>query len=227
MRQRFTVAPGESLRGIGLPAGQMHGIEVDNPSGQWLSIPAIDAFVPPYTLGWAQPLPNGMASIDIIATSGPAGQISTTTGDPITVYLTSNLVGASAGASSGDSFINRDLQPTLLSYHAGLSGNFANLRPTTLQPIAGSQLRIFTVSLGWTDNGVTPSRPNDIIEVQMKTYGASAFFMETFVIHANIPRDQMVYSPPRDIPLGVGVEFTCTVGDVADLYDLNVIHGRL
>lgn len=97
MRQRFTAPAGTSLRGIGLQTGFTLGIEIDNASGSWLYIPTLETWVPPYTLGWAQTFPYAIASCDIIAGNGPAGEIGTTQGDGITVYLTDQAVAASLG----------------------------------------------------------------------------------------------------------------------------------
>ena len=106
MRQRFVAAPGVSLRGIGLQTGRTAGIEIDNPSGSWLYIPTLETWVPPYTLGWSQAFPYGVASCDVVAGNGPSGQVGTNQGDGITVYLTDEQVASSPGEiATGAGFI--------------------------------------------------------------------------------------------------------------------------
>lgn len=97
---RFFQLPGVSFPAISMPGSFIRGIEIDNSSGSWLFIPSLETYVPPFTIGWAFALPYGASSVDIVAgLNGPAGQISTTQGSGVTVYLNDADISASSGSA--------------------------------------------------------------------------------------------------------------------------------
>lgn len=102
------LAVGQSLIAASLPGiGQIRGIIIDNPSGQWLYVlPAYD-YVPPYTLGWSRSFPGGTVTIEVRAGVAPAGQVSTQQGDSVTITIDENPVGTSQGAATGQPFIQQ------------------------------------------------------------------------------------------------------------------------
>lgn len=97
--QRFFQLPGVSFVAIALQTGRANGIEIDNSSGSWLFIPSMETYIPPFTIGWSMDFPYAVTSVDIQATNGPAGQVSTTQGTGVTVYLFDDKVGSSPGSA--------------------------------------------------------------------------------------------------------------------------------
>lgn len=160
MRARFFQAPGVSFRAISLPGSQARGVEIDNASGSWLYIPSLETFIAPYTVGWSYGFPYGVSALDIIAGTSPAGQVSTTQGDGVTVYLTDQETVSSSGAAGspdgGQPFVTGFTpQISVVVGASGVVGGSTNV------PIAGGvtgkriRLRTLGVSLGATGSMVT------------------------------------------------------------------------
>ena len=118
MKQSFTANPGVSLTSIQIRGGvPLHGIVIDNPSGNWLFVVELLDYCPPYTLGWSRDFDYAGSAITIRAGNGPSGQVGTNAGDAYTVTLNTDPVGFSAGnvsggGGSGSSFI-QNFTPTL------------------------------------------------------------------------------------------------------------------
>jgi hypothetical protein len=98
---RTTPAVGTSLTGIALRGGAgVLGVLIDNPSGAWLRVMPRGDYVPPYTMGWSRGLDVASASIDVLSGQAPAGQVTTTKGDPWSVTLYDTQASTSDGGST-------------------------------------------------------------------------------------------------------------------------------
>lgn len=69
--QSFQLAVGESLLAASIPAGQIAGITIDNPSGFWLQLFPTRDLIPPFTIGYARSFTSRLANIDIRVQSQP------------------------------------------------------------------------------------------------------------------------------------------------------------
>ena len=147
MRTRFTANPGQSLSAIGLVTGFARGLEVDNPSGSWLYIPQVETSIPPYTLGWAFGFAYDVSSFDIIAQAlGPAGQVSTTAGDPIVVYVTDYRIPDAVG-SSPPGFIQQ-FTPVLNAFLFNLTVSvITGAGGTLIAGVVGKRIRLLSIDL--------------------------------------------------------------------------------
>lgn len=107
MQIEFTAAPGTSLLAKSLPNGHMiKGIQIDNPSGNWLYVVSEQLFCPPYTIGWAIPTTYDQSSINVEARlTGPANQVGTNQGENWRLNLFDVEVAPSAGVPY--SFVNQ------------------------------------------------------------------------------------------------------------------------
>ncbi len=208
MRVRFTAPPGISLRGIGLQSGEAHGIEVDNPSGSWLYIPSIESFVPPYTLGWSATLTVGAASVDIIAQAGPAGQVSTQTGDPVIVTLSTEPVASSPGSpDTGHAFVNREQQPEFIYIRSSTTASDAILKNTDgFFDGINRRTRLYKVSL-FARSTIDGAFPRLTREVQARCYiddlSGTFFDIAYLAINPNKPQDSFTFQPPLDFPYAI------------------------
>jgi len=145
MRTRFTQDPGVSFRAISLPTGPMRGIEIDNPSGSWLYIPSLETFVPPYIVGWSYSFPYDVTAIDIIANQdGPAGQPSTSDGDPVIVFLTDESIATSEGTPAPGKEV-RPLTTPVLNLYSEIEVPYANSTITLISAasVLGKMVRIY------------------------------------------------------------------------------------
>lgn len=155
-RSRAVTTPGAANSGdlpsISLVAGEARGIVIDNPSGSWLTVYPIADFVPPYTLQWTRDFPWGIASATVRYTNGPAEQPSSIEGDPMTVWLDSDPVGASNGISTpGSAF--RPLSTTTQDILD--TDTYIGLPIVLIPAEVGKLARIYSFSIGHT-----PSVPN-------------------------------------------------------------------
>lgn len=145
MRTRFTAAPGVSLRGIGLQTGFTRGIEIDNPSGSWLYLPNVETFIPPYTIGWSLVFPYDVASLDVVAGQSPAGQVSTTQGDSVTVYLTNDIdMKPPSSGETSSQFIQQFTPVLSASIQSGVT--VTGISVTIITGVAGKRIRLITLS---------------------------------------------------------------------------------
>jgi hypothetical protein len=153
MDDRRTIAigaAGTGARAWVLPGGyQIAGIKIDNKSGSWLLLPD-GTFVPPYTISFGHSFQPELASIDVLFSDGPAGQVSTQQGDAPFVHIYSEPVGESSGIPSGGgtAFIQQ-FTPTVLATVSGTAqfstGVFQN---TLFLTPALKRVRLFSISVG-------------------------------------------------------------------------------
>jgi hypothetical protein len=108
----FLRAVGSDLIAASLPSGEIAQIEIDNPSGSWLSISTFSEQVPPYTTGWSRNIHPTKSSIDIKFVPGPTSLISTRAGDIVTIYLSD----APGVDSDGHPIVTRQDQPETLRW---------------------------------------------------------------------------------------------------------------
>lgn len=154
MHEVRTFAPGVSATSVALSnAAGIRGIQVDNPSGSWLYVVSEQVYIPPYTIGWGLPLSYSQTSITINAVNGPAGQISTSAGDPWTLTLFDEEVDQSAGAqyqfttgfASTIALVGFSLN--LLS-----SNTYTQTNVQLIAPVAGKRIRLHSLFFDRTVN---------------------------------------------------------------------------
>jgi hypothetical protein len=220
---------GRDLVGASLPAGLMRGIVIDNPSGSWLYLPVNIDWVPPYTIGWSRSL-DGLASIDILFSDGPAGQVSTQQGDPPRVWLDSEPVAPSSGiASPGAAFIE-GFTPVLAAFtqqtltSLGPPGNVV-----LIAPVANRRIRLYSVS-------VQLGRPDDSQGFQQQVPIAIGVFDDTIApatlailnLSPEHPSDQIGFQPGLDVVTGAGVLAGGAPFWSADAYyNINATYSRI
>jgi hypothetical protein len=163
MKLEFTAAPGVGLASKSLPNGTpIKGITIDNPSGSWLYIVSERQFVPPYTIGWSMPCSYEQSSVTVNAGQSPAGQVSTTQGDPWTLILDSEPVNADTGGPT-KAFIDQ-FTPTLYAAVGPqvIQKSVVNFNVLDIAAIPGKRIRV----LGWSAIVGPDNDPNtDIVSL--------------------------------------------------------------
>jgi hypothetical protein len=162
-QSRAVTAPGAANSGdlpaISPVAGQAHGIVIDNPSGSWLTVYPIGDFVPPYTLQWTRDFPYSIASATVRYTNGPSDQPSSQEGEPMTVWLDSEPVGASNGiAAPGAAF--RPLSTTTQDIMA--DGTYLGLPLALIPAQTGARARIYSFQIGYSPAVPIAPQPLDM-----------------------------------------------------------------
>lgn len=152
MQKVYTASPGASIQEASLPNGSLiRGISVDNPSGSWLFVKSEMVFIPPYTLGWALALSYAQTSVSVVAGPGPAGQTSTSAGDPWNLTVVTEPLSPSQGVPTPG---KNDIIPTAQSSNFAFNGLTAIAANHTdifnLVPgVAGKSVRLLTLSLSY------------------------------------------------------------------------------
>lgn len=153
MRQTLTVAVGSSLVGASLPDGSgATAVQVDNPSGGWLDVYPVGSTVPPYTQGFVIAF-VAPTIVDVrYLPTGPAGQVSTLVGDPVTVTLFD--AAEAPPASTGGPFIIGTTPPLFVVLSQPVTPA-APLNTTLVAAVAGKRIRVKSVDF-WNpaDSGV-------------------------------------------------------------------------
>jgi hypothetical protein len=156
MKRPYTANPGVNLVSISLfNATGIKGVEVDNPSGGWLYIVELKDYVPPYTLAWARTLEYTGTSLNVNYGISPAGQVSTTQGDPYTVTLYDEPITDSAGVPAPGQFISNFTPPT------GVFSNAANVNTNSIfsvqiaPAVAGRRYRVTSFGVTRWSQGTT------------------------------------------------------------------------
>lgn len=210
----FTLTIGRNLLNASLPAGETRGVAIDNPCGSWLVLDATGDYIPPYTLGWARSLDNAVASVTIRFVTGPAGQLSTQTGDAPTVTLYSTPVANSAGyADPGHPFVTRGNQPE----RAYATGTFSMLglgggSATTALLAASLVKRLRVYSVLWIVDATAPANRLDdqvrIITQEVVTPpGPTGIVVADDYMHGNRQKSERIYTDALDLRLGSEVSF--------------------
>lgn len=101
MEQIYRMALGTDLESATIPAYQIAGIVIDNPSGSWLRVSGVEKYVPPYTNQWSYPCSPKLASVSVRFVDSPSGSQSVLVGLPPIVTLYNVGVPAYAGTPSG------------------------------------------------------------------------------------------------------------------------------
>jgi hypothetical protein len=102
MAERIYRSPvGTNLDGITGIGWHIAGIQIDNPSGSWLFVTAIDQYVPPYRVGWKYPVSPQASSLSVRFVDSPSGSVSELVGDPITVTVYDVPIPTDHGNTSG------------------------------------------------------------------------------------------------------------------------------
>lgn len=211
MRQQFLVAAGGSLNAASLPAGEIMSITVDNRSGSWLRVYPSYSLIPPYTLGYAENFGNRLANVSVRSETGPAGQLSTTVGDPFTVFLDSGPNVPSGGVP----FVTRSDQPERSYYSATTAGMLGLGGASTATAILGGsitkRLRIYSVI--WIVDPTSPAnRLSDMIRIitaeTTNPVSPNGIVIADDYLHGNRQRMERIYTDALDLQLGSEVTFS-------------------
>lgn len=112
--REYTLPVGNDLIDAAGNGWQIAGITIDNPSGSWLHVGgAVNAYVPPYTLGWTAPVSPTQWNVTVRFTDSPSGSVSDLVGDPVTVRLHDYAVPSFAGNPSGSGSKQSSIPPSL------------------------------------------------------------------------------------------------------------------
>lgn len=236
MRTRFEAAPGVSFRAIGLQTGFAYGVEIDNRSGSWLWMPSIETYVPPFTIGWALSFPYGIVSLDIIAgLNGPAGQVSTSEGESVIVYLvdTQGVVASSSGSPDpthgagpiaptvGEAFIDQSVEPEEVVIQATTAIESAATLIFPVPGVAGRRVRLYEISLSYAVDAGT----NEPMDGSCKAFpngdGPSGIFAVGIINPAH-PIERLTFDPPHNLPVGEGLQIDLYASWVNVLVDTTV-----
>lgn len=232
MRTRFEQAPGVSFRAIGLQTGLAYGVEIDNRSGSWLYIPSLETYVQPYTVGWSTSFPYGVAALDIIAgQNGPAGQISTTQGESVIVYLTDEKgIGGSLGTphlaaspDPGAPFITQ-FTPNLLAPRSHAVTLGSTDLATLVAGVPGKRIRILTID---AILAMFPAAGGNFMFHSGINFVLQSDGLPQVTLMGRITRDVPVYYRSGlnvDLPIDQGLEYEAST-DFADSYiSLRVVY---
>lgn len=228
MRTRFERAPGASFVAIGLQTGLAWGIEIDNPSGSWLYIPSLETFVPPYTIGWSMSFPYGVSSIDLVAQNGPAGQISTSEGSNVVVFLTDEKDAVSPSPGSHDpnapagspdygaAFIDQSVEPQVAVVQAT---QCAESVATTIFPVvgvAGKRIRIYEIDIAYGLDTGTDKPMDGAVKAFPNGSPTLGDFFCVGIVNPDHPVDRIMFDPPHNLAVGdsLQIDFYASWTDV-------------
>jgi hypothetical protein len=212
MKRPYTANPGTNLISISLfNATPIKGVVVDNPSGGWLYIVELNDFVPPYTMAWARDLEYAGSALTIRYAIAPATQVSTQFGDPYTVTLYSDPVGASAGVPS--QFIDQ-FNPIKLAFltHTFTPGDVPTTFPFGTAVTGGTKrIRVHQVSLK-PDATVSPFGGiifTPIVGVLTTTAPSTPVMPDSRLrIAGSKTHDETIFVPYIDLPIGIELGLT-------------------
>lgn len=194
-----------SLTGLTLPGSwQVQGVQVDNPSGSWLTVTAGGIwYVPPYTLGWAQLIAPALTTVDVryVAVGPAAVNISTQRGSPAQVTLASYPLVSSPGVASVDSLVTPAVLPAAITTNTAAS--------VILPSVAGSRYRVFAFELTYDDPGSAASQSPCFGYLSGGVAGVMAY---TSISRAS-PIDHGVLGQPFDFAPGEAIST-----QILDLY---------
>lgn len=222
MRTRFTAAPGDDLRAISLPGSFIRGVEIDNPSGSWLYVPAFETFIAPYTLGWSTSLPHDASSIDILAQDGPAGQISTAQGSPIVVYLTDTSIGSNSGSPDPGAGFIAGFTPTLVASITQQVPTFAGLATTIVPGVAGRRIRVLSLTASVFISSIGLGVGDSSIGFAVQ----DTFATVTIVVGAVHRLSPYISNYPGgiDLPIDAGIDLSASVAFAAEVLNLSITY---
>jgi hypothetical protein len=141
-------AAGTGAKAWTLQSGwQIAGIRVDNKSGSWLLLND-GTFVPPYTINFGHSFQPTIASIDVMFSNGPAGQVSTQQGDKPVVMIYSEPVGESPGVPSGQgtSFIEQFTPVVIASDQQTVTFSVGITARVLIAATANKRIRVLTIN---------------------------------------------------------------------------------
>lgn len=205
MRTRFERAPGVSFQAISLQTGYLRGVEIDNPSGSWLYIPSNETFIPPYTIGWTFGWPYDVAAFNIIAQNGPSGQLSTSAGDNVVVYLTDIELPTVAGTA----YIGKLEQPD--SFELSFAYPGPGWVQTTSSVLFGSlvkRIRIFRIFLFHSNLFFQGRLDYQLILSLTQSLPPTPRIGGPLTVNPNVPADSYEFAQPIDLRPGNEIVFT-------------------
>lgn len=224
-RTFYSRPPGESFVDIAMLSDYVRGIVVDNPSGSWLRLSTTGEYIAPYTIGWARPLPQAATSVSLTAGDGPSGQLGTTEGDTVHVWLHNDEVASSPGVT--DQFVNRSHQPETRSGSQSVSAMVAfnntlipNIFILPIADLTGKRVRLY--SLGMRYDLLVPVGTPPQYAVQA-AFQSDATLDPICALHINPNRPVDLFRPPIPIDLPVGDRARVFYG----IYTLNVVPSML
>lgn len=211
MNDRVTLAigaVGTGKQSWNLPGGyRIASIRIDNPSGSWLKIPQDDTFIPPYTVGYVHNFPTTLASLDVLFSNGPAGQVSTRQGDTLTLEIDSSNSAENLGVTTFIQNFTPLVVGTLalsVPYTNGASG-------VVLAAVANKRYRIHTIDV--TLGGFYAVPPPQIAYDSGIHYFFFASVTATTLLVGRLngvthPSFQHIFSEGLDLPVSNGLSIT-------------------
>jgi hypothetical protein len=181
----------------------IRGVSIDNPTGSWLLLKSEQAYVPPYTIGWAMPLTYEQSSIDVVAGAGPSGQIATVAlgNDKWSLTLDSDPVAQSEGSVTK---LNTGFTPPVMTSVNGtttsvLSGSSAYITPGT----AGTRLRLKRVTVLQYSQILTGPCDSDCL-FWLQHDGAGSQYIDSCVLEG-VDSHTFDFGEGYDVPVGAGI----------------------
>jgi hypothetical protein len=205
MRSSFPpLAVGSSLIAASLPGiDQIRGIIIDNPSGQWLYVMPARDFVPPYTLGWSRSFAQATLTISVTPGNGPAGQISTSQGDAVTIAIDSAAVGNSQGADTGASFIEQ-FTPLVTIFGSVFASSNLGVNQVAIVDTPGKRVRLRSGSIGYVQHAETDS----LVYWNLFSTNEGEFLAQGVFGTVTKPAEFLNYPAGIDFPVGDGVSIS-------------------
>jgi hypothetical protein len=210
MRQEFVSPAGTDLVAISLPAGQIRGITVDNPTGSWLHLYPTYDYIPPYTINWARELPGDSVSLTLRFEDGPNGQQSSLEGGPIMVMLDSDPVAPSPGVDQGQAYRPITTSEIITATNSVFVDWLTQIPVITSATVGNRVLRVYQVRLAftWTQSAITLAAANMDQSLEWRLTSDLAFGVDYFqgMISRESPVDTLDFSnQPFDLQRGRGI----------------------
>lgn len=192
-----------------MPGSFIRGIEIDNPSGQWLLIPSLETFIPPYTEGWSYGFPYDVSSIDIIVGNGPAGQIGTQQGEAPVVVLTDSEIGSSQGSPSPGAPFTEQFTPVLYvqdqrGVHTISQGFLPSLQIQLIAPVTNKRIRLLTLAASLIPSVEDGGMATSVIFSDINALPVPRIYKQLSV-SIDSPTDSIEYANGFDLPIGTGL----------------------
>lgn len=201
MRQTFTIAVGVNLIGATLPDGSpAAAVQINNASGNWLTLYPGARSCPPYTQGWIAYVGSSVVDVRVLP-AGPAGQASTAAGDPVvvTLYDADEAPDPSEGTSFIDGFTAMPTFDVVAAIPAGTT-----VTTVCVAAVAGKRIRVRS----WAINkGINDYAPILASLIDASTGGPLDQFL---VATGEVSKDRTFAGDGVDLTAGHGLSVSVT-----------------
>lgn len=213
MQIEFTAAPGTSLLAKSLPNGHMiKGIQIDNPSGNWLYVVSEQVFCPPYTIGWAIPTTYDQSSVNVEARLiGPANQTGSNQGENWRLNLFDVEVSPSAGVPYQFILGYTPVLRATSTFQATTTGQGGAVFTTLIAAIANKRIRLLTAA-------ITTRLSDNPVEVILSENNAGGAQVDTLMAGgATGYVDRAIYPLGNDLSLGAALGYWWMSAAIVDI----------